>query len=270
MSDQIYINGNRLTYELPLRSLFYGEGVFETFRYKTGIPVHFDKHFKRLEKGAGVLKLDMPDKGYIVGLIKKAVRESGLSDVYIKICLLSQGNTLFYENSQGSQVLILVKEYLKPKESTRACVCSFAKNSQSPVVKIKSLNYLENIIARREAAARGFDEVVFLNEEKKITEGGAGNIFWYRDGMLYTPSLECGLLPGTTREVLMEITEELGIGVIEGGYDLEDLVGSDFAFFTNSLIGSVPISQVDNHTIPLGNAKYTKIELALFKALDWQ
>lgn len=270
MSDQVYINGSRLTYELPLRSIFFGEGVFETFRCKTGLPVHLDKHIKRLGAGAGVLELDMPDKSYLVGLIEKAVRESELSDVYLKVCLLSHGSTLFYEISQELQVLILVKEYLKPKESMRACVCSFTKNSKSPVVKIKSLNCLENIIARREAAARGFDEVVFFNEEKKITEGSASNIFWYRDGILHTPSVECGLLPGTTREVLMEITEDLGIEVVEGGYNLEDLTGSDFAFFTNSLVGSVPIAQIDNRMIPLGNAKYREIELELFKALNWQ
>lgn len=270
MIDLVYINGDRITYELPLRSLFYGEGVFETFRYNRGIPVHFDKHIKRLEDGADVLKLDMPDKGYIVSLIEKAARESELSDLYIKICLLSRGNTLFYEKSEGLQVLILVKEYIIPKDSIRTCVCSFTKNSQSPVVRIKSLNYLENIIARREAEERGFDEVVFYNEEKKITEGSAGNIFWYKDGMLFTPSVECGLLPGTTRDVLMEIIEGLGIEVIEGGYHLEDLIGSDFAFFTNSLIGSVPISQVESHKITLGNAKYRDIELTLCKELGWR
>jgi len=270
VNDLVYLNGNRLTYELPLRTLFYGEGVFETFRYRSAMPEHFDKHIERLEEGANLLQLDMPEKGYIVSLIEKAVRESELSDLYVKFCLLSHGNTLFYEKSEEIQALILIKEYFKPKDSIRACVCSFPKNSQSPVVRIKSFNYLENIIARREAAERGFDEVVFFNEEKKVTEGGAGNIFWYKGGMLHTPSVGCGLLPGTTREIVMEISRGLNMDIVKGEYPLEDLVDSDFAFFTNSLIGSVPISQIDNRMIPLDNPKYGEIEIALYEALGWK
>jgi len=269
LEDLIYINGNRVYDELPLRSLFYGEGVFETFRHKSGLPVHFDKHMKRLKEGAGFLNLEMPDEGYIAVLIEQAVKKSGLSDLYVKLCILSEGSNPFYEKSQGSQILMLVREYLKPKDSLKAGICSFTKNSSSPILKIKSFNYLENIIARREALGKGFDEALFLNEEGNITEGSAGNIFWYKEGKLYTPSVECGILPGTIREVLLDIRDELGLQIEEGGYSLEELFSSEFAFFTNSLIGSVPISQIDNHLIPLDNAVYTKIQRVLPCELGW-
>jgi len=269
LADLIYINGNRVYDGLPLRSLFFGEGVFETFRYKSGLPVHYDKHMTRLEEGARLICLEMPDAGYIKGLIEGAVRDSGMSDVYVKLSILSEGSNPFYENSQGSQVLILVKEYPKSKDSIKAGVCSFTKNSNSPILKIKSFNYLENIIARREALAKGYDEVLFLNEEGNITEGSAGNIFWYKTGTLYTPSVDCGLLPGTTREILLDIRDSLGIEIEEGGFSLEELISSELAFFTNSLMGSVPISQIDNQMIPMNNPVYTMFQQALLVELGW-
>ena len=269
MADLIYINGNRVYDELPLRSLFYGEGVFETFRYKSGLPVHFDKHMKRLEEGAEVLHLEMPGKDYITALIDQSAGKAGISDLYVKLCILSEGSNSFYEISQGSQVLILVREYQRPKDIIKAGICSFNRNSSSPILKIKSFNYLENIIARREAMVKGFDEALFLNERGNITEGSAGNIFWYKAGTLYTPSVECGILPGTTREILLEIKDNLGLRIEEGGYSLGELISSEFAFFTNSLIGSVPVSQIDNQKIPMNNPVYTMIQQVLVAEFGW-
>ena len=258
-TDFLCLNGNKIEGKLPLRSLFYGEGVFETFRYKAGLPIHFEKHLKRLKEGTALLNMEMPDEDYIVSLIDQAVKGSGLSDLYVKVCILSEGNNPFYEKSQGIQVLTLVREYHKPNDSLKAGVCSFTKNSSSPVLRIKTFNYIENIIARREALDKGFDEALFLNEKRNITEGSAGNIFWYKTGILYTPSVDCGILPGTTREILLEIKDKLGLEIEEGGFYLEELVSSEFAFFTNSLIGSVPISQIDNKMIPMSNAVYMMI-----------
>jgi len=269
VSDQLYLSGKKVNNELPLRSLFYGEGVFETFRYNSGPPVHFDKHLKRLNEGTDLLQLKMPDESYIKDLIDQAVGDSGIADLYIKLCVLSEGSNPFYESSQGSQVLILAMEYPKPKDSIKAGVCSFTKNSSSPILKIKSFNYLENIIARREALSKGYDEVLFLNEKGNITEGGAGNIFWYKTGTLYTPSVDCGLLPGTTREILLDIKDKLGIEIEEGGFSLEGLLSSEFAFFTNSLMGSVPITQINNQMIPLNNPVYTMIQKELLQELGW-
>lgn len=269
MADYIYLNGNRIEAGLPLRSLFYGEGVFETFRYKAGLPVHLEKHLNRLKEGTALLNMEMPDEDYIVSLIDQAVKGAGSSNLYVKLCILSEGSKPFYEKSQGSQVLILVKTYQSPKVAMKAGVCSFTKNSSSPILRIKTFNYLENIIARREALAKGFDEALFVNEKGKITEGSAGNIFWYKTGMLYTPSVECGILPGTTREMLLEIKDELGLEIEEGGFSLEELLSSEFAFFTNSLSACVAISQVEDKMIPMNNPVYRMIHKGLLKELGW-
>ena len=181
MAELIYKNGKRVHEDLPLRSIFFGEGVFETFRYKAALPAHFDKHLQRLTEGASLLSMEMPEESYILGLLDKAVRKSGLSDLYVKLCLLSEGGTAFFEISQGTQVLIQIKDYAGSRDNIKAGGSPYRKSSSSPVLRIKSFNYLENILARREALKNGFDEALFLNERGEITEGSAGNVFWYKD-----------------------------------------------------------------------------------------
>ena len=269
MSELIFKNGERVHEDLPLRTLFFGEGIFETFRYKSALPVHFDKHMRRLIKGARFLSMDMPEEAYISELLEKAIAVDDRSDLYVKLCLLSEGGSAFYEKSQGTQVLIQIKDYPGSKASIKAGVSDYRKSSSSPILRIKSFNYLENIIARREAMKNGFDEALFLNENDNITEGSAGNIFWFQNGTLYTPSVDCGLLPGTTREILIKLLSKLDINIEEGFYSLEELLGSEFIFFTNSLTGSVPVSQISNKKFPVDNEIYEKIERELYNQLGW-
>ena len=269
MAELIYKNGKRVHEDLPLRSIFFGEGVFETFRYKAALPAHFDKHLRRLREGARFLEMEMPEDSYILGLIDNAVRKSGLSDLYVKLCLLSEGRSAFYEISQGTQVLIQIKDYPGSKDSIKAGVSSYRKSSSSPVLRIKSFNYLENILARRQALKNGFDEALFLNERAEITEGSAGNIFWFKNSTVYTPAVKCGLLPGTTREIIIESQSELGIEVEEGYFSIEHLFDAEFVFFTNSLLGSVPVSQIDDCEFPIDNPTYQNIGREILSQLGW-
>ncbi len=269
MSEQAFINGNRVEGRLPLRTLFYGEGVFETFRYRDKLPVFFDKHYERMKKGAEILGLPLPEINYTVSLVDKAVSESGYSDSYVKICLLSDGGIRFYELAERGSFLIIVRGYTVPEWSVKACVNSFKRSSESPVLSIKSMNYLENVLARRGANASGFDETLFLNERDEITEGSASNIFWIKDGVLHTPSIDCGILPGVTRGIILNYASELGLQAEEGHYFLRDLIDADFAFFTNSIIGSLPVSHINTHSFPAVNAIYSGIKELLFNKLGW-
>lgn len=269
MAEFIYKNGKRVYHDLPLRTLFFGEGVFETFRYKSSLPVHFKKHLQRLAQGARYLSMKVPQDSYITALLNKAISKSSLSDIYVKLCLLSEGGSAFFEKSQGTQVLIQLKDYAGSKDSITAEVSDYRKSSSSPILRIKSFNYLENILARRDAITNGYDEAIFLNEKANLTEGSAGNIFWFKEGTIYTPSVECGLLPGTTREILIELESKIDIKIEEGAYSLKQLLDAEFAFFTNSLMGSVPISQVGDKFFPLYTETYNKIERELYTELGW-
>lgn len=255
--------------KLPLRSLLYAEGVFETFRWKGSPPVFLDKHLGRMKRGAEFVGIPFPDEAQLKAAVEEAVRSSEVGDAYVKLCLLSSGPLIFYEHSGGSCVFVVVREYEQPKEYVKAHVSRFRRLSAQPLLSIKSLNYLQNVIARREAKDRGHDEAIFLNERDEVTEGTATNIFWVKRNILYTPAIECGLLPGITREALISLASELGMEVQEGRYVINDVLSSDGAFLTNSLVGVTGITGIDKVGIILDRKLFTKLRNALFQKLGW-
>jgi len=263
------MNGERLQDALPLRTLFYGEGVFETFRFRSGMPVFFDWHIERMRKGAELLRIPLPEASSIPDAVLSAVSESGLSDLYVKVCLVSGGNSLFHENADNTSIIIVLKELSVETKPARSSICSFRRSSESPLLRVKSLNYLENILARREAMDSGFDEAIFLNEHDEIAEGSASNIFWVNHGTLFTPSLDCGVLPGIIRGVLIEQASDMGLRVEEGRFMITDLTQSDFVFFTNSITGLREIAEIDKTHMPVDNRLFATIKENLFDILIW-
>ena len=269
MRGLILLDGKPIRKDFPLRSLFYGEGLFETFRWKGQSPVFLAKHIERMKNGAEVLGIPFPGVGDVKRAIEKAVSDSQIPDAYVKICLLSQGGSVFYESPSGASILVIVKEYQSPNELIKAHISSFKRSSTSPILRVKSLNYLENILARREARGLGFDESIFLNERGEVTEGSATNIFWLKDRTLFTPSLECGLLSGVIRGVVIDIAIEIGIKIEEGHFDLDNLASSQGAFFTNSLASAVPISRIGEFELPSDSQDFRIIRSVLLEKLVW-
>lgn len=269
LSERVFINGERAENELPLRTLFYGEGVFETFRNKSDLPLFFSNHYQRLKRGANLLRIPFPEITDLSKSLRDAVEQTSYSDAYVKVCLLSQGGTRFYDDPEKEVTVVFVKEYTSGKEPVTTLVHSNKRYSLSPLLQIKSTNYLDNIIARREAVEKGYDEALFVNERDEITEGSASNIFWYKDGVMFTPSLECGLLPGITRNILLDIVPEIGLEVREGRYFLTDIINSEFAFLTNSIIGSALISRVDHYEMSVDDEMYREIKKLLIEKLKW-
>ena len=269
MKEYIFIEGKKVTESIPLRSLFYGEGLFETFRYKNNLPVLMDSHLDRMDVGAIRLKIPFPEREYIVKLIEDAVVQSQIADAYVKICLLSGGGSSFYKPAEKSQLLVIVKEYASPQQSVRLKINSFTRMSGSPLSRIKSLNYLENILARRGARDAGFDDALFFNERGEICECSASNIFWYKDNALYTPSVDCGLLPGVTRANILKLAKVNNLSASEGGFFLDDVKSAEIAFICNSLIGCAPVSFIEGVSFDIRHKEFKRIKNELFYNLKW-
>ncbi len=269
MKQYVYLDGKKIDDTLPLRSLFYGEGVFESFRYKNRLPVLFDEHINRMEKGANILRIPFPEKQNIKRVTEKALSESAIPDAYVKICLLSSGDGAFYTASESSQLLVIIKEYATSDTPVRLSVNTFKILSDSPLRSVKSMNYLENIMARREALSNNFDEALFLNERGEVVECSAGNIFWYKDQTLYTPGIECGCLPGTTRDLILDSTDESNIEYETGRYSLDNLMSADFIFISNSLIGCVPVAELQGRLFLADHDKFKIIKKMLYDKLEW-
>ena len=114
----------------------------------------------------------------------------------------------------------------------------------------KTLNYLGNILAKREALEKGFDEVLFLDTDGRVAETSCHNVFWVKGEKLFTPSSECPVLPGVTRQIVLRSAERLGYEAVCGSFSLEDIFSSDYAFLTNAVAGIVYVSGVDGEAMP--------------------
>ncbi|HML95569.1 MAG TPA: aminotransferase class IV [Thermodesulfobacteriota bacterium] len=269
MAEHIFIEDRPVNDAATVRTLFYGEGLFETFRYKSRMPALFESHYERMRNGAEYLGIPMYSISYIEGLIENAVAAAGIGDAYVKVCLLSDGSTLFYDLPSKSAVLTVVREYKPPSEPLALHVGSARRNSTSPLSHLKSLNYLENVLARREAVSAGFSECLFLSDKGHVAECSAANIYWIRGGILYTPSLECGALRGTTREALLQVAGDAGLDVREGRYSPDDLYECELALATNALIGVMPVSVIGHISLDTDTVHLDSLRKVLFERLGW-
>ncbi|MGI9534502.1 MAG: aminotransferase class IV [Thermodesulfobacteriota bacterium] len=268
MDELILIDGNRVKEPLT-RSLFYGEGLFETFRWKGRLPAFYSEHINRLKNGSELLRIPFPDDAYITEKIEEAVESSILDDLYVKIALISKGDRIFFKNPDESALLVMTREFIDTEENVDVCVATLRRNQDSLLLKYKTFNYLENIIGRREALEKGFDDAIFLNTNNDLTEATSSNIFWARGKDLFTPVVDSGLLPGITRKIILEIANDLGYKINSRKFDLSYLLNSDFAFLTNSLIGMRYISKVNKQMMPPEPISYSKIKNALIEKLKW-
>ncbi len=152
----------------------------------------------------------------------------------------------------------------------RLTVNSVRSISNNQLRSIKSMNYLNNILAKRAALDLGFDESLFLNEKGEVVECSVSNIFWYQDNVLYTPSEECGCLPGTTRDYILSANMmRQDIEIISGEFALDDLLASEFIFVTNSLMGCAPVVEIDGNAFSADHKIFTIIQNSLNQELGW-
>ncbi|RUM46276.1 MAG: aminodeoxychorismate lyase [Hydrogenothermus sp.] len=247
MKEVITLNGKNFLNKKVLRTLMYGEGVFETFRYKGKLPRFIDKHYQRLIEGAKLLKIPAITKDDFIYYIEETVKKfEDTSDLYIKTILVSEGNSYFPIIPEGSNLLIIAKPF-KPidKKEVDLIIAPFRVHSSDPLLRIKSTNFARNIIAKRYALESGYFDALFLNENDEITETSSANIFWIKGKYLYTPSLDCGLLNGITRQFIIKKAPSEGFTVIEGRFTLKDLQNADRIFITNSLNGIVRVRKID-------------------------
>ncbi len=260
---KVYLNGKVIDEGEALlpaadRGVLFGDGIFETIRAYGGKPFRMDRHLERLRAGCRELRMArVPSDAEIREAVEELYRLNVASgDAYIRITLtggLFDGSRTL-ERPGGPNVHIMVKPFEGyPAEfyerGMKVIVSSVRSNEGSPTASIKSTCYLDNIVAKQEARDRGADDAVMLNNGGFLTEGTSSNLFLVRRGRLATPAVECGLLPGLTREAVMELCEEQGLACESAFLVLDDLLGADEAFFTVSTGEIVPIAEVEGKGI---------------------
>ncbi len=243
--EKVFIDGKEFTDIDSLRPLMYGEGVFETFRYNNALPKYIDFHYERMINGAKLLNIPKISKEDYLYYINKAVENSESKDLYVKTVLVSKGNLYYQLIPNGKSLIVITKPYKEIGENIRLTISPYKVHSSDPLLKIKSTNYLRNILIKRYAKEKGFFDCIILNENNNITETSSANIFWIKGKYLYTPSIDCGLLDGVSRRVILQEAKKQGFIVVEGRFFLEDLKNANLVFLSNALHGIIKVKEID-------------------------
>lgn len=211
---------------------FYGYGLFETLRIKEGRPIFLGEHLKRLNAGLkkiGLHKTISPEE------ILEAVDKLQIHDGAFKINV-SEAHTLC--STRG--IPYEPKDY---ERGARLQITPMLRNPTSPTVGLKTMNYMDNLLALRGAKAEGFDDVLFLNPGKEVCETAVANIFFVQGEMLITPAKASGLLPGIVRGWVMERR-----AVVARRVQFSELAAMEGAFITNSLMGIMRVAAIGENT----------------------
>jgi branched-subunit amino acid aminotransferase/4-amino-4-deoxychorismate lyase len=242
------------------RGLFFGDGVFESLKAVRGKILGLKDHLQRLLEGIKVLKMEPSwDETELENSVQKIVKESDFEECYIRITI-TRGKWLGSIPpivSSKPNLIILCRKFLPFREELyergfRTVTLPMRRNESSPLSRIKSLNYLDNILGRMLALEKGLDEGIFLNIQGFLTEGTASNLFLVRGQSLTTPPIEDGVLPGITRKIVLEQASSLGLKTEARSIKPEEILSSNEAFLTNSLMGIVPWVQSDGKEIQNG------------------
>jgi len=234
------------------RGLLYGDGLFETMRAYHGGIFRLVAHLERLLAGARALRFPFAlDAGELARACEDTVRANGLREAYVRLTVTRGVGGLPSELDASPEptVLVVAREFHGyPAElrerGMRAVIAPVRRNASSPLARVKSLNYLDSLLARAWAADSGADEALMLDPEGSVVEGSASNLFVVEGGAVGTPPVSAGVLPGITRECVLGLCADLGIEAGERTITPDDLTGADEAFLTNSLMEVMPLTRV--------------------------
>jgi len=242
--------------------LLYGDGIFEGIRFYNGRVFRLEQHLERLWNSARSICLHMPmTRKEMTDALLETIRQNHLHDGYIRLVVTrGVGNLgLNPEQCKNPSVIIIVAtialyhEDFYRKGLSIVTVATRRSNPASLNPAVKSLNYLNNVMARIEANLCNADEALMLNDAGNVAECTADNVFIIKHGQIFTPPITAGALQGITRSVVFDIAGEFGIKVIEADFTRHDIFVADECFLTGTAAEIVPVVKADGRTI--GNGK---------------
>ncbi|MEM2001428.1 MAG: branched-chain-amino-acid transaminase [Candidatus Methanomethylicaceae archaeon] len=272
MEEQlVYIDGNFVPRSKAFISVFdhgflYGDGVFEGIRAYNGYVFKLKEHIDRLYASAHTLKLDIPmTKDELSRAVVETLKKNSLKDAYIRLIVTRGEGDLGLDPrkcKKPSIIIIAGSIALLPKEVCEKgirAIISWVRRDPIDATshEVKSLNYLNSILAKIEANTYNADEAILLTPSGYVCEGTAENIFLIKNGEILTPPTYTGALPGITRQVIIEIAEKNGLKTKERLITVHELFNADEIFFTGTGAEIIPVVEVNGRTI--GDGKPGKI-----------
>ena len=267
MSLKVYINGRLVDKEDAKVSVYdhgllYGDGVFEGLRSYSGRVFRLERHLDRLYESARAIWLEIPIKpADLARAVNDTLRANSLEDAYIRLVVTRGAGSLGLDPNRTSdpQVIIITdKIALYPAElyerGLDIITASTIRNHPAALSpRIKSLNYLNNILAKIEGLQAGCIEALMLNTKGEVAECTGDNIFLVRGGVLLTPPLDAGILEGVTRDAVIELARATGVEVREMPLTKHDVYVADECFLTGTAAEVIPVVKVDGRVIGPGS-----------------
>lgn len=243
------------------RGFLFGDGIFETLRIYNGRPLFLDRHLQRLRESCEALTLDLPTpEPAWNALLQELVECNHLKHTLVRITI-SRGVGGHGPDPSGCSTPTIVLfprplPQLTHAQQEAGVSLTIVNTRRQPScalpAQVKSLNYLNNILARQEAMKTQAFDGLMLNTDGYIAECTTSNIFFVKGQCLHTPSLQCGILPGITREIVIELAQAKGIAIREGNYRPEELLDADECFLTNTGFGVLPVGTIETRQLISG------------------
>jgi len=285
MTQKINFNGN--IEEDPHISVFdhgflFGDSVYEVIATHNNKPIFLKEHLNRLINSAKGISLAIPyDQQWFVREVNRTVQIAGNEESYIRIIVTRGVGDIDIDPSscQKPNVLIYVtpiKEY-SPENYSKGISIALVSIKRNPKEAlnpgIKTGNYLNNVLAKMEASKLGAKDALMLSPSGYLTECTTSNIFFVQGGRVLTPSLDCGILAGITRDAVIQLSKENGLPVEEGQWPPETLEKVDEIFITGTLKKIMPVTQLDGRSVSNGKPgsvtqKLMRLYEEYFKSVD--
>lgn len=271
----VFLDGEYLESDSAKVSVFdhgvlYGDGIFEGIRAYNGRVFRCEDHVDRLFSAAKALMIDMPySREEVTEIICETCRRNNLRDGYIRLVVTrGKGDLGLSPGNCGKPSMFCIASNIKlyseeTYENGMSLVTTFQRRNNSTIVdpQIKSLNYLNNILAKIEADRAGADEGLLLSQEGWVAECTGDNIFIVKDGTVYTPPTYVGILNGITRRTIVEICREKGIPLEEVPFTLFNVYNADECFLTGTAAEAIAVTSVDGRIIGTGRCGETTREI---------
>ena len=262
-TTRYWINGNDVAEKeatIPVmdHGLLYGDGVFEGIRFYQRHPFRLSAHLQRLDDSARALQLRQPYTRQVLSeVINKMAQSFPVENGYLRL-IITRGNGsmgLDPAKCQRANVIIIASqlELIDPHKAAEGISVIIANTRRTGAdgldPRIKSLNYLNNILARIEASHAGVEEAILLNQQGKVAEASAENIFIVKDTELLTPRLSDGALAGITRAIILQLAQDAGITAKEISLTVFDLYTADECFLCGTGSELVPVKDIDGRKL---------------------
>jgi branched-chain amino acid aminotransferase group I len=266
VEEIVYLDGSLVplsqAHLSPLdHGFLYGYGLFETMRAYSGRIFRLEAHLARLRRAAAFLGLELDHLPDLPQALDDTLRANHLSSARVRLTLSGGRGEPVPDITARREptILITAGDYTPHPDSIyrqgfRVILSSFSRNTRSPLSSLKSLSYLDNLLARREARLAGADEAVMLNEQGFVAEGSSSNVFLVSGNTLRTPGEDSGILPGVTRGVVLELARSAGLATAEEKIRPDEFGLADEAFCTNSLIEIMPVTDFGGQAVGRGVA----------------